>query len=132
MADLELAQERPCPGRLEHAISERLRNEEERPVHHSDRGVQYLSIRYTECLALATIEPSVGSRGDSHDNALAETIIGLYKKELVYRHGPWSRLEDVELATLEHVWWFNNHRLLKPMSLVPPAEFEGTVPHTPV
>jgi transposase InsO family protein len=109
---------------LEQAIGERLSNEDERPVHHSDRGVQYLSIRYTERLALAGIEPSVGSRGDSYDNALAETIIGLYKTELVYRHGPWSRLEDVELATLEYVWWFNNHRLLKPIGLVPPAEFE--------
>ena len=85
---------------------------------------QYLSIRYTERLALAGIEPSVGSRGDSYDNALAETIIGLYKTELVYHHGPWSRLEDIELATLEWVWWFNNHRLLKPIGLVPPAEFE--------
>ena len=93
-------------------------------MHHSDRGSQYLSIRYTERLALAGIEPSVGSRGDSYDNALAETIIGLYKTELVYRHGPWSRLEDIELATLEYVWWFNNHRLLKPIGLIPPAEFE--------
>ena len=75
---------------LEQAISERLGDEGERPVHHSDRGVQYLSIRYTERLALAGIEPSVGSRGDSYDNALAETIIGLYKTELVYHHGPWS------------------------------------------
>ena len=87
-------------------------------------STQYLSIRYTERLALAGIEPSVGSRGDSYDNALAETIIGLYKTELVYHHGPWSRLEDIELATLEWVWWFNNHRLLKPIGLVPPAEFE--------
>jgi transposase InsO family protein len=109
---------------LEQAIGERLSDGGERPVHHSDRGVQYLSIRYTERLALAGIEPSVGSRGDSYDNALAETIIGLYKTELVYRHGPWSRLEDAELATLEYVWWFNNHRLLKPLGLVPPAEFE--------
>ena len=92
----------------------------QRPI----ESTQYLSIRYTERLALAGIEPSVGSRGDSYDNALAETIIGLYKTELVYRHGPWSRLEDVELATLEYVWWFNNHRLLKPIGLVPPAEFE--------
>ena len=91
---------------------------------HSDRGVQYLSIRYTERLALAGIEPSVGSRGDSYDNALAETIIGLYKTELVYPRGPWSRLEDIELATLEWVWWFNNHRLLGPLGHVPPAEYE--------
>ena len=103
----------------------------QRPI----ESTQYLSIRYTERLALAGIEPSVGSRGDSYDNALAETIIGLYKTELVYRHGPWSRLEDVELATLEYVWWFNNHRLLKPIGLVPPAEFEeqyrsGLTAHT--
>jgi transposase InsO family protein len=110
---------------LEHAIGERLGEEDEGLVHHSDRGVQYLSIRYTERLALAGIEPSVGSRGDSYDNALAETITGLYKTELVYRHGPWSRLEDLELATLEYVWWFNNHRLLKPIGLVPPAEYEA-------
>ena len=109
---------------LEQAITERLGDHGEQLIHHSDRGVQYLSIRYTERLALAAIEPSVGSRGDSYDNALAETIIGLYKTELVYRHGPWSRLEDVELATLEYVWWFNNHRLLKPLGLVPPDEYE--------
>ena len=109
---------------LEQAISERLGEEGERLVHHSDRGVQYLSIRYTERLALAGIEPSVGSRGDSYDNALAETIIGLYKTELVYPRGPWAKLEDVELATLEWVWWFNNHRLLGPLGHVPPAEFE--------
>ncbi len=109
---------------LEQAIGERLGEEAEGLVHHSDRGVQYLSIRYTERLALAGIEPSVGSRGDSYDNALAETIMGLYKTELVYPRGPWTRLEDIELATLEYVWWFNNHRLLKPIGLVPPAEFE--------
>jgi transposase InsO family protein len=109
---------------LEQAIGERLGGDGERLVHHSDRGVQYLSIHYTERLALAGIEPSVGSRGDSYDNALAETIIGLYKTELVYPRGPWSRLEDLELATLEWVWWFNNHRLLGPLGLVPPAEYE--------
>lgn len=109
---------------LEQAIGERLGDEGDRLVHHSDRGVQYLSIRYTERLALAGIEPSVGSRGDSYDNALAETIMGLYNTELVYRRGPWSRLEDIELATLEYVWWFNHHRPLKPLGLVPPAEFE--------
>jgi transposase InsO family protein len=85
---------------------------------------QYLSIRYTERLAEAGIEPSVGSRGDSYDNALAETIIGLYKTELVYPRGPWSRLEDIELATLEWVWWFNNQRLFGPLGHVPPAEYE--------
>jgi len=110
---------------LEQAIDERLTADGERPVHHSDMGSQYLSFRYKQRLVLACIEPSVGSRGDSYDNALAESIIGLYKTELVHRHGPWSSFEDVELATLEWVWWFNNHRLLKPLGLVPPAEFEA-------
>jgi putative transposase len=110
---------------LEQAISERLGSGAEPLVHHSDRGVQYLDFRYTKRLALAGIEPSVGSRGDSYDNALAESIIGLYKTELVHPRGPWSRLEDLELATLEWVWWFNNHRLLKPIGLVPPAEYEA-------
>ncbi len=109
---------------LEQAISERLGQDTESLVHHSDRGGQYLSLRYTERLALAGIEPSVGSRGDSYDNAPAETIIGLYKTELIERRGLWSRFEDVELATLEYVWWFNNHRLLEPIGDIPPAEFE--------
>jgi putative transposase len=109
---------------LEQAITERLGGEAEALVHHSDRGGQYLSLRYTERLALAGIEPSVGSRGDSYDNALAETVIGLYKTELIYPHGPWTRFEDVELATLGWVWWFNNHRLLTPIGDVPPAEYE--------
>ncbi len=109
---------------LEQAITERWGEDGERLVHHSDRGGQYLSIRYTERLALAGIEPSVGSRGDSYDNALAETIIGLYKTELIYPRGPWSKIEDVELATLEWVWWFNNHRLFEPLGHVPPAEYE--------
>ncbi len=109
---------------LEQAINERLGGEGEQLVHHSDRGVQYLSIRYTDRLALAGIEPSVGSRGDSYDNALAETIIGLYKTELVYPRGPWSRVEDLELGTLEWVWWFNNHRLFGPHGHIPPAEYE--------
>ena len=108
---------------LEQAITERLGTDPERLVHHSDRGVQYLSIRYTERLALAGIEPSVGSRGDSYDNALAETIIGLYKTELVHPRGPWS-IDDLELGTLEWVWWFNNHRLFGPLGHVPPAEYE--------
>jgi putative transposase len=94
-------------------------------VHHSDRGVQYLSIRYTERLADAGIEPSVGSVGDSYDNALAETIFGLYKTELIRRSGPWRSLEEVEFATLEWVDWFNNRRLLEPIGYVPPAEFEA-------
>jgi transposase InsO family protein len=94
-------------------------------VHHSDRGVQYLSIRYTERLAEAGIECSVGSKGDSYDNALAETIIGLYKAELIRSSGPWRSLEEVEFATLEWVDWFNHRRLLEPLGYVPPAEFEA-------
>jgi putative transposase len=93
-------------------------------VHHSDRGVQYLSIRYTERLAEAGIEPSVGSRGDSYDNALAETVIGLFKTEVIHRDGPWRGLEDVEYATLEWVAWFNTQRLLEPLGYLPPAEYE--------
>jgi putative transposase len=94
-------------------------------VHHSDRGGQYLSIRYTERLAEAGAVTSVGSRGDSYDNALAETIIGLYKTELVRRRGPWKGLDQVEYATLEWVDWFNHRRLLEPIGHVPPAEFEA-------
>jgi putative transposase len=93
-------------------------------VHHSDRGSQYLSIRYSERLAEAGAQPSVGSVGDSYDNALAETIIGLYKAELIHHRGPWSQLDAVEYATLEWVDWFNNRRLLEPIGNVPPAEFE--------
>jgi len=93
-------------------------------VHHSDRGVQYVSIRYTERLAEAGIEPSVGSVGDSYDNALAETIIGLFKTEVIRRKGPWRGLDQVEFATLDWVDWFNNERLLEPIGYVPPAEFE--------
>ena len=93
-------------------------------VHHSDRGVQYVSIRYTERLAEAGIEPSVGSVGDSYDNALAETINGLYKAEVIHRRGPWRSFEAVEFATLEWVDWFNNRRLLEPIGHVPPAEAE--------
>ena len=93
-------------------------------IHHSDKGVQYLSIRYTERLAEAGIEPSVGSVGDSYDNALAESVIGLYKTELIRRQGPWRVLEDVEFATLEWVDWFNNRRLFEPIGHVPPAEYE--------
>ena len=94
-------------------------------VHHSDRGVQYVSIKYGERLAEAGIAPSVGSVGDSYDNALAETIIGLYKTELIGQRGPWRRFEDVELATLEWVDWFNNRRLLGPIGNIPPAEAEA-------
>jgi transposase InsO family protein len=94
-------------------------------VHHSDRGVQYLSIRYTERLAEAGIERSVGSVGDSYDNALAETVIGLFKTEVIHRRGPWRSVDDVEYATLEWVDWFNQRRLLGPLGYLPPAEFEA-------
>jgi putative transposase len=94
-------------------------------VHHSDRGSQYLSIRYTERLAEAGAVTSVGSRGDSYDNALAETIIGLYKTELIRRRGPWKGIDKVEYATLEWVDWFNHRRLLEPIGHLPPAEFEA-------
>ena len=86
---------------------------------------QYVSIRYTERLAEAGIEPSVGSVGDSYDNALAETIIGLFKTEVIHRRGPWRSLEAVEFATLEWVDWFNNRRLLEPIGNIPPAEAEA-------
>ena len=94
-------------------------------VHHSDRGVQYVSIKYTERLAEAGLVPSVGSVGDSYDNALAETINGLYKAEVIHRRGPWRTLQAVEYATLEWVDWFNNRRLLEPIGNVPPAEAEA-------
>ena len=111
---------------LEQAIWERLpvSHETSDLVHHSDRGSQYLSIRYTERLTDAGIAPSVGSRGDSYDNALAETVIGLYKTELIRKQGPWKSIEDVELETLSWVWWYNHERLLAPLDYVPPAEFE--------
>jgi transposase InsO family protein len=108
----------------EQAICEREEARQERLVHHSDRGVQYLSIRYTERLAEAGIEPSVGSKGDSYDNALAESVIGLFKTEVIRQRAPWRGLEDVEFATLEWVWWFNHHRLLEPIGYVPPVEHE--------
>jgi transposase InsO family protein len=94
-------------------------------VHHSDRGSQYLSIKYTERLAEAGIEPSVGSVGDSYDNALAETINGLYKAEVIWRRGPWRSMEAVEYATLEWVDWYNNRRLMEPIGNIPPAEAEA-------
>ena len=93
-------------------------------IHHSDRGSQYLSIRYTERLAEADINASVGSVGDSYDNALAETINGLYKTEVIRHRGPWKNIEGVEFATLEWVDWFNNRRLLEPIGDIPPAEYE--------
>jgi len=92
---------------------------------HNDRGVQYLSIRYTERLAQAGIEASVGSRGDSYDNALAETIIGLFKTEVIHHAGPWRGLEHVEYATLEWVSWYNTQRLMEPLGYLPPAEYEA-------
>ena len=104
-------------------------------IHHSDRGSQYLSIRYTERLAEAGLEPSVGSTGDAYDNAMAETVIGLYKTEVIRRDGPWRHLDDVEYATLEWVAWYNSQRLLEPLGYVPPAEYEAqyyTAQTTPV
>ena len=94
-------------------------------IHHSDRGVQYVSIRYTERLAESGVAPSVGSVGDSYDNALAETIFGLFKAEVIWPNGPWRSLEEVEFATLEWVDWFNHRRLLEPIGDIPPAEFEA-------
>ena len=94
-------------------------------VHYSDRGSQYLSVRYSERRAKAGIKPSVGSVGDSYDNALAETINGLFKAEVTHRRGPWRSFEAVEYATLEWVDWFNNRRLLEPIGHIPPAEAEA-------
>jgi len=110
---------------LEQALHARRPFEGSSLVHHSDRGVQYVSIKYTERLAEAGIEPSVGSIGDSYDNALAETVIGLYKAEVIHRRGPWRNFEAVEFATLEWVDWFNNRRLLEPIGNIPPAEAEA-------
>jgi transposase InsO family protein len=109
---------------LEQALHDRDFGDGQELIHHSDRGVQYVSIRYTERLAEAGIEPSVGSVGDSYDNALAETIIGLFKTEVIRQRGPWRGIEAVELATLEWVDWFNHRRLLEPIGDVPPAEKE--------
>jgi putative transposase len=110
---------------LEQAIYDRCDIDTGDLVHHSDRGTQYLSIRYTERLADAGIELSVGSRGDAYDNALAETVIGLFKTEVIRRQGPWRSLETVEFATLEWVDWFNTRRLLEPIGYIPPAEYEA-------
>jgi putative transposase len=109
---------------LEMALWRRQKEDVSGLVHHSDRGVQYLAIRYTERLAEAGAVTSVGSRGDSYDNALAETIIGLYKTEVIRRKGPWKNLDEVEYATLEWVDWFNHRRLLEPLGYIPPAEKE--------
>jgi transposase InsO family protein len=109
---------------LEQALYDRQLDGTGRLIHHSDRGGQYLSIRYTERLAEAGIERSVGSTGDSYDNALAESVIGLYKTEVIHRRGPWKGIDEVEFATLEWVAWYNTRRLLEPLGYVPPDEFE--------
>jgi len=109
---------------LEQALHARRPVQSDGLIHHSDRGAQYPSIKYTERLAEAGIEPSVGTVGDSYDNALAETIIGLFKTEVIHRCGPWRSMEVVEFATLEWVDWFNNRRLLEPIGNIPPAEAE--------
>jgi transposase InsO family protein len=109
---------------LEQALHERKPARDGKLVHHSDHGSQYVSIKYTERLAAAGIEPSVGSVGDSYDNALAETINGLYKAEVIHRRGPWRSFEAVEFATLEWVDWFNHRRLMEPIGNIPPAEAE--------
>jgi putative transposase len=108
---------------LEQALYYRRGSEE--LIHHSDHGVQYLSIRYTQRLAQSGVQASAGTTGDSYDNALAESIIGLFKTELIRRKGPWRNLETVEFATLEWVDWYNNRRLLTPIGDVPPAEYEA-------
>lgn len=109
---------------LEQALYDRQPDRNSSLIHHSDRGSQYVSIRYSERLAQANIEPSVGSKGDSYDNALAETINGLYKAEVIHRR-TWQSREAVEIATLEWVFWFNNHRLLEPLGYIPPVEAEA-------
>jgi putative transposase len=109
---------------LEQALYQRRPVKGQGLVHHSDRGSQYVSIKYTERLIEAGLEPSVGSVGDSYDNALAETINGLYKAEVIHRRGPWRSLEAVEFATLEWVDWFNNRRIFEPIGNIPPAEAE--------
>jgi putative transposase len=111
---------------LEQALYARQPEREDGLIHHSDRGSQYVSIHYSERLAEAGIEPSVGSKGDSYDNALAEAINGLYKAELIHRRAPWKTREAVELATLEWVSWFNHHRLLEPIGYIPPAEAQAS------
>ena len=110
---------------LDQAIYERCGEEVGDLIHHSDRGSQYLAMRYTERLADAGIEPSIGSRGDAYDNALAESVIGLFKTEVIRLKGPWRHLEAVEFATLDWVDWFNHRRLLEPIGDVPPAEYEA-------
>ena len=114
---------------LEQALWARDPKPGERLVHHSDHGSQYLSIRYTDRLVETGIEPSVGTVGDSYDNALAESVIGLYKTELIRNRGPWRDLDQVEYATLEYVDWFNHRRLLEPIGDIPPAEKETNYHH---
>ena len=109
---------------LEQALYDRQPERDSSLIHHSDRGSQYVSIRYSERLAEAGVEPSVGSKGDSYDNALAETINGLYKAEVIHRR-TWKTREAVELATLTWVSWFNNHRLMGPLGYIPPAQAEA-------
>ena len=109
---------------LEQAIWDRIDGDPDGLIHHSDHGSQYLSIRYSERLRDAGIEPSTGSVGDSYDNAMAETIIGLYKTELINPRGPWRGLDDVEYATLEWIDWFNHRRILEPIGDIPPSEYE--------
>jgi transposase InsO family protein len=110
---------------LERAIYDRCGASADTVIHHSDRGTQYVSMRYTDRLAGAGIEPSVGSRGDSYDNALAESLIGLFKTEVIERKGAWRHLEAVEFAMLAWVDWFNMRRLLEPIGYMPPAEYEA-------
>jgi putative transposase len=109
---------------LEMAIYARSDRDLDGLIHHSDRGVQYLAIRYTERLAEAGVVNSVGSKGDSYDNALAESFNGLYKTELIHRRGPWKNVDHVEWATLTYVDWFNNRRIHNEIGKIPPAEFE--------
>lgn len=109
---------------LEQALHDRRPTRSGGLIHHSDRGSQYVSIRYSERLAEAGIEPSVGSVGDGYDNALAETINGLYKAEVIHRRGPWRSFEAVEYATLEWIDWFNHRRLFEPIGNIPPAKAE--------
>jgi len=112
---------------LEQALHDR--ETDGRLVVHSDRGSQYVSMRYTERLAAAGVAPSVGSVGDAYDNALAESVIGLFKTEVIHRRGPWRGFDDVEYATLEWVAWFNQRRLLEPLGYLPPAEYEERFYH---
>ena len=114
-----------CLDALEQAIWTRKDDDLGELIHHSDRGSQFLSIRYTERVADVGATSSVGSRGDSYDNALAESVIGLFKTELIRNKGPWKGLDDLEIATLEWVDWWNHRRLLRPIGLIPPAEAEA-------